>query len=160
LEIEGVISSGWHINSSHPSAAYLIPTRVGLVNAAGYKVGKVSYPKAQKVSLAFEPGQVMSVYTGRVAFTIPITPTGDVGTSANAALTVQIDYQACNERECLRPNSVLRSFPVALLQFASTSQRVYRDDSGIKGTGNLLTDVFLRHSYTLVFLVTLIGGLA
>jgi thiol:disulfide interchange protein DsbD len=107
------IAPGWHINSNSPSDQYYIPTRVKLQTPPALVVGDVVYPPAQKVSLAFAPGQSLSVFTGEVEFRIPIRAGAGPGLAAGLLFNVRIDYQACNDRECLRPGWVSRSFDLA-----------------------------------------------
>jgi thiol:disulfide interchange protein DsbD len=160
LNVEALVAAGWHINSDHPPAAYLIPTRVSLANIRGFKVGEVVYPPARDISPAFEPGQRLSVFTSRVRFAIPITALSSFDAVPSTALNVQIDYQACNDYECLRPDSVSKSFPIALLDAASTSRRAHQEASGISTRQDLLPQIFRRHGYILGFAVVLLGGLA
>jgi thiol:disulfide interchange protein DsbD len=159
LNIEALIAPGWHINSSRPSAVYFIPTRVVLARLRGFKVGEVVYPPAQNISLAFARGQSLSVYTGRVEFGIPITPQINFN-STNARLSVEISYQACNDRECLRPSSVAKLFPLALIGAAGAQSRVHLDEAGLTKSRNLLADIFSRRGNPTGFLVVLLAGLA
>ncbi len=159
LNVEAVITPGWHINSHHPSAGYLVPTRISLAQIRGLTIGQPIYPPAQNISLAFEPGQNLSVYTGRVQFSIPFTPPANFNAAATTTFDVKIDYQACNDRECLRPNAVSRSFPVDLLGVAG-KPGTSLDEFGANGSRNLLARIFERHGYLLGFLAVLFGGLA
>jgi len=160
LSIEALIAPGWHINSNRPSVPYLIPTRVSLGDLRGFKIGEILYPPAQKVTLAFEPGQSLTVYTGRVQFGIPITPPINFNPGTSAGLSIQISYQACNDRECLRPASVSESLAFALIGVARSPSTVRLDEAAVTGSRNLLADIFRRRGYLVGFLVVLIGGLA
>lgn len=161
LKIDARIGAGWHINSGHPSAAYYIPTRVSLASVHGIKVGEVIYPAAQNISLPFAPGESLSVYTGPVEFGIRITPLVTHKTERSAALTIRIDYQACNERECLRPAAVTKSMalPIEGLD-ASVPAKVPLREAGVAGSGSLLADIFTRRGYLPGFLFVLLAGLA
>jgi thioredoxin:protein disulfide reductase len=159
LAVEGLVAPGWHINSNHPTASYFIPTRLTAGSLQGFKIGEVVYPPAQKLALAFESGQKLSVYSGQLRFGIPITPQPNFEQVSNAALTIRIDYQACNDRECLRPVSVSKTFPLALIRVAGRPSAMYQEQAGLIGERNLLTDSF-RHGYLLGFLVVLLAGLA
>ena len=160
LSIEALIAPGWHINSNHPSATYFIPTRVSLGQLPGFKIGEIQYPQARNVALAFEPGQMLSVYSGLVQFGIPITPPIKFNALTSAGLRVQISYQACNDRECLRPASVSKSFPLVLIGLASAPSRPQLDEAASIGSRKLLADLFRRRGYLAGFLVVLLGGLA
>lgn len=161
LRVQARIAPGWHINSVHPSARYYIPTRISLAAVKKFTVGEVTYPAAQNVSLPFAPGENLSVYSGQVEFEIPLTPLVEFKEETHAALTVQIYYQACNDRECLRPATVTKSVDLALVGVvASGSPKVGLDDDGLAGGRNLLAGIFARRGYGVGFLVVLLGGLA
>jgi thiol:disulfide interchange protein DsbD len=162
LKVDAKIAPGWHINSDRPSAAYYIPTRVTLAAVRGLKVGEVSYPAAQSVSLAFAPGESLSVYTGHVEFGIAITPLIKFNAETEPApLNVWISYQACNDRECLRPASVSKSVPLALLRVGIAPSKVHLNGAaGLAGSRTLLADIFTRNGYVAGFLFVLLGGLA
>jgi len=161
LKVDAKIVPGWHINSDRPSAAYYVPTRVTLTAVRGLKVGEVNYPAGQNVSLAFAPGESLSVYTGQVEFGIPITPLLKFNAETEATpLNIRISYQACNDRECLRPASVSKSVPLALLRVASAPSKVHLNEAGLPGSRTLLADIFTRDGYVAGFLFVLLGGLA
>ncbi len=160
LNVDARIAPGWHINSSHPSATYYIPTRVSLAAIHNFKVGEVIYPAAQQVALAFAPGESLSVYTGQVEFGIPIVPPIKFDARAAGPLIVQIDYQACNDRECLRPASVSKSVDLALVGAEAAPSKVHLGEAGLAGSRGMLADIFTRRGYLLGFLVVLLGGLA
>jgi thioredoxin:protein disulfide reductase len=158
LSVEAAIASGWHINSDHPPASYLIPTRVSLGHLDGFELGETRYPPAQTVTLAFDPGEKLSVYTGRVQFRILIRPSLNFDIHSNPTFSIRISYQACNNYECLRPASVSRLFPLAGVGVAASGVNV--DNVAIAGGRNLLADIFERHGYPVGFLIVLLGGLA
>jgi thioredoxin:protein disulfide reductase len=160
LDVEARIAPGWHINSNRPSASYYIPTRVSIAELHGFKIGEVKYPTAQDLSLAFEPGKSVSVYTGRVQFEIPFTPAENFGAGTTSELAIRIDYQACNERECLRPTSVSRWFSLNSIAPIRMPSGVSTEENGFAGSRNLLPDIFARHGAPLGFLVVLLGGCA
>jgi thioredoxin:protein disulfide reductase len=156
------IAPGWHINSANPTAPYYIPTSVSLVaaDADEIKVGEVAYPAGQNVSLPFAPGENLSVYSGAVEFRIPITPVTKFKT-AGAGSMVQIDYQACNDRECLRPAAVTKLVDLELLgRAAAAPLKVHSDEKELGGSRDLLADIFARRGYLPGFLFVLLGGLA
>jgi thioredoxin:protein disulfide reductase len=161
LRVEARIAPGWHINSDRPSAVFYVPTRVSLAAVDGFKIGEVIYPAAQNISLPFVPGETLSVYTGQVEFKIPIIPLMKFSADRNAALSIQIFYQACNDRECLRPAAVTKSVAFAFPSLAEHGPaKVHLDESGLAGSRNLMADIFTRRGYLPGFLFVLLGGLA
>jgi len=161
LRVETRIAPGWHINSDHPSAAYYVPTRVSLAAVDGFKVGKVTYPAAQNISLPFASGEILSVYTGQAEFGIPITPLIKFNADHSVASSIQIFYQACNDRECLRPTAVTKPVVLAFPGLAASGPvQVHLDEAGPTGSRNLLADIFTHRGYLPGFLFVLLGGLA
>ena len=155
------IAPGWHINSNHPSDAYFVPTRVSLISPDGLKVDKIAYPAAHGIVLPFAPGVLLSVFTGRVEFVIRITTPTSFTAGSHGALTIRIDYQACNDLQCLRPMSVIKSVSLASIgSSASGLAKVHQAQAGGSVGGSPLTDIFARRGYVAGFLVVLLAGLA
>jgi DsbC/DsbD-like thiol-disulfide interchange protein len=96
------INGGYHINSNRPTEAYLIATALKIQPQAGFTIGGVVYPKAklQKFSFSEKP---LSVYEGSVAlkFTVRASPS-----AASQTLKGKLTIQACNDQQCLRPQTV------------------------------------------------------
>ena len=106
--VQLTINGGYHINSNRPSEAYLIATALKIQPQAGFTVGGVIYPKAklQKFSFSEKP---LSVYEGSVAlkFTVRAAPS-----AVNQTLKGKLTIQACNDQQCLRPQTVDVNIPV------------------------------------------------
>jgi thioredoxin:protein disulfide reductase len=102
VRLEARLAPGWHVNSHHPSEDYLIATTATLDTHPGVTAREPSYPegKLKKFSFADKP---LSVYEDRFAIDIPVSWTG----TAPAALTGKLQFQACNDTQCLAPASVL-----------------------------------------------------
>jgi thiol:disulfide interchange protein DsbD len=161
LRVNALVGPGWHINSAHPSVRYYIPTRLSLPAVQGFKVGEVVYPGAQNISLPFAPGEHFSVYTGQVEFRVPITPLVKFSAESPAAVTIRIDYQACNDRECLRPAAVTEAVTLARARpAAGGSTEVQTNERRLGGNRNLLVDIFRRRGHLAGFFFVLLGGLA
>jgi uncharacterized protein YyaL (SSP411 family) len=89
------IRDGWHVNGNPASLEFLVPTKVG------GDVRSLVYPPAGRFRSAFAPDAI-AVYTGQAAIH---------GEAAARATTLQLTYQACNDRLCLPP--VTRSLALA-----------------------------------------------
>jgi uncharacterized protein YyaL (SSP411 family) len=83
------IREGWHINANPASLEFLIPTRV-----TG-PVRKVRYPPGDPLRFAFVDER-LQVYSSRVAIR------GEVDEKTGS---LELSYQACDERRCLPPVS-------------------------------------------------------
>jgi DsbC/DsbD-like thiol-disulfide interchange protein len=101
-ELRFRVNPGYHVNSNKPSAEFLIPTEVSMQPAKELTIGKVNYPAGQDLTLPFDPKAKLSVYSGDVAFNIPIlaAKTTKPGTYV---LRGELKYQACNDTSCFPP---------------------------------------------------------
>lgn len=102
------IDGGYHINSNRPSEKYLIPTALKFQPQAGFTIGGLVYPKAklQKFTFSEKP---LSVYEGQVVLKFNVR----AGASANSqTLKGKLTIQACNDQQCLRPQTVDVNIPV------------------------------------------------
>jgi DsbC/DsbD-like thiol-disulfide interchange protein len=109
LEIE----EGWHINTNPAQPEFVKPTTVTFKGKHGSKLKEITYPKGREFTIAGmkEP---QSVYEGKVVLY------GDLTVPENAAqeteeLTVEVKFQACNEKQCLAPKTakLVGKIPVA-----------------------------------------------
>ena len=106
LEIDG----GYHINSNQPAQKFLIPTVLKLESLKGLRANTVRYPKAKMQKFSFSE-QPMSVFEGRtiLRFTARALPTLATG---NHTLKAKLTVQACNDEQCLRPQTVNVDIPL------------------------------------------------
>ena len=58
-------------------------------------------------------GDKISVFGGDIKFEVPLQAAADFAPKPGDALTVTIDYQGCNNNECLRPASVSTTIALA-----------------------------------------------
>jgi thiol:disulfide interchange protein DsbD len=162
LLVDASVMAGWHINSNHPLSDEYIPTVVQVAGPASLSAGPVQYPKAEEVALEFSGGDKLSVFSAILMLSVPLTaamnftPAGD--------LTVTIDYQACDNLQCLRPTSVSSTIALASLQAGAGGAIT---GGGLIGSGSagstrtgVLEEVFAHHGWVLGFLAVLLGGLA
>ena len=101
LSVTARVAEGWHVNSHKPSEDYLIPTTATLDAALGVTAGDALYPEGRQIKFAFSETP-LSVYQGSFVIQVPIAWTGAVP----PALTGKLDFQACNDNQCLAPASV------------------------------------------------------
>ncbi len=163
LEVTLRILHGWHINSNHPLSQDFIPTRVAVTAPAGVKAGAAAYPTPEIVTLGFSTGEQFSVFTGNARIRVPLTPAPGFQAQASEPGAVKIDYQACNNDQCLRPASISRTIDFARLTAAGAEPEkpAIEDQTAESGPGaSALANVFGSHGYFLGFLLVLLGGLA
>ena len=111
VAVELNIREGWHVNANPPRPDFVIPTRLSLKAPQECELTEITYPTGKSFELAGidEP---LSVYEGRV-FIIAKLKLAKVSESTN--LTLQLRYQACDHKNCLRPMQITLSgaVPVA-----------------------------------------------
>ena len=162
LLVDASVMAGWHINSNHPLSDEYIPTVVRVTGPASVSAGPVQYPKAEEVALQFSGGDKLSVFSGILMLSVPLT--GAMNFTPAGDLTVSIDYQACDNLRCLRPTSVSSTIALASLQGATAGGITGAGLIGAGTSGSTPTgageDVFAHHGWVLGFLAVLLGGLA
>lgn len=158
------IRPGWHINSDCPLGEYYIPTKLTVATPPGVSAGAVTHPPQRLVALKFAGGEKLSVLTGTVRFEVPLRAGEAFRSGVGAPATVRIDYQACNDEQCLRPASVEYKADVASIQIADAGDAGTRAGPGFDGDPAAekwsIANVFAQHGNVLGFLVVLLGGLA
>ncbi len=164
MDVTAQILSGWHINSNRPKASYYIPTRLGVGTPGDVTAGVVQYPPAHDEALEFAGGQKLSVFTGTAVFRIPLVASTGLAASGDLPATITIDYQACDNRQCLRPTSVSRTVDLRTLGSAPAGAAVSVPGApapaALAMPGANLQETFARHGYVLGFLIILLGGIA
>ena len=104
------VEEGYHINSNRPAEKYLIATALKIERTAGLTTSPVTYPKAklQKFEFSSKP---LSVFEGKsvLRFTARALPSLAPGAQT---LKGKLTVQACNNQQCLRPQTVDVSIPL------------------------------------------------
>lgn len=184
LEVEAEVLSGWHINSDHPTSADFIRTTLSVTPPAAVKAGAVTYPPAEEIAPAFSGGEKLSVFSGTMKFTAPLSASTAFRPDSNAEVAVTLEYQPCNDAICMPPAKVSASAPLGSMQPAAAAapphaaiQRAgliavaFGDgggdssgaSSGVGGSnapGSELANIFLAHGILIGLLAVLLGGLA
>jgi thiol:disulfide interchange protein DsbD len=119
------IDPQWHINSNKPYEDYLIPSVLAIDTASGFKLSKVKYPQAhdRKLSFSDKPLSVFEneIYIGALA----IAPSNlKPGTYK---LAVNFDYQSCNDKTCLPPNSVSDTLILTITNMREAVKEINQD---------------------------------
>src|SRR5271166_4497596 len=168
LKVAAQVIADWHINSDKPFSEDYIPTKLAVSGPVSVAPGAVKYPPAETITL--DPaagGDKISVFGGDLKFEVPLKATADFAPKPGDTLTVTIDYQGCNNNECLRPASV--STTVALAAPGAAAGVVEGIGiSGAKGggpaggddSGGALARIFASHGWWVGFLAVFLGGLA
>ncbi|MGA7874009.1 MAG: cytochrome c biogenesis protein CcdA [Candidatus Binatus sp.] len=169
LKVAAQVIEGWHINSDKPLSEDYIATRLEVSGPAGVTAGAVKYPPAETMKLdAAAGGDKISVFGGNLKFEVPLKAAADFAPKPGDALTVKIDYQGCNNTECLRPASVSKTVALAAPGAAAGAIEGIGGGSAIGGGGNgsgddsggAIARIFANHGWILGFLAVFLGGLA
>ncbi|HKD11115.1 MAG TPA: cytochrome c biogenesis protein CcdA [Thermoanaerobaculia bacterium] len=166
VAVEARILEGWHVNSHKPTEDYLIPTAVQLSPAEGLTAAEPRYPEGRLVKFSFAD-KPLSVYQDRFTVEVPVAWSG----AAPSSVAGRIDFQACNDKQCLAPASVkfearraekpagsaaLAGGAVPLSQAPSDAQGSTAAAGASRDFGALLE----RRGYLFVLLLLFAGGLA
>ena len=163
IEVSAQILAGWHINSDRPLDRDYIPTRLTLKLPAGISLGSIQYPPAEELKLSFSR-EKLAVFTGAIRIKAAVTPAPGFKPSERIPVTATLEYQACNDSQCLQPTSI--STTTDLSPSATAALRVIDSGDGQGaaeeswGLQSQLSRIFQSHSYLLGFFLVLLGGLA
>ena len=189
LEVEAEIRSGWHINSDHPKSADFIRTTLSVTPPAAVKAGVVTYPPAEEIAPAFSGGEKLSVFSGTMKFTVPLSAAAGFKPDPGGEVAVTLEYQPCNDAICMPPAKVSASAslgsmqpaaaadgaPHAVLERARLVAVAFGDnggnssgdssdassgEDGAQVPGSELANIFLAHGMLIGLLAVLLGGLA
>ncbi len=159
----------WHINSDKPFSEDYIPTKLEIKGPVSVTPGAIKYPPAE--TMALDPaagGDKISVFGGDIKFEVPLKAGADFAPKPGDELTVTIDYQGCNNNECLRPASVSTTVALAAPGAAAGAINGIGGGSATHGggigggddSGGAIARIFLNHGWFLGFLAVFLGGLA
>ena len=101
LSVRARLETGWHVNSHKPSEDYLIATEVKLTPSDGVRFGEAKYPEGKLQKFAFSDTP-LSVYEGEFVIEVPVEWNG----AAPPVVSGSIEYQTCNDAQCLAPTSL------------------------------------------------------
>src|SRR5208282_4670394 len=167
LKVAAQVIEGWHINSDKPFSEDYIPTKLEIAAPVSVRPGAIKYPPAETMTLEVAGADKISVFGGNINFEVPLTAAANFAPKPGDALKVTIDYQGCNNNECLRPASV--STTVALAAPGAAAGALEVAGSGVAKRGGLgggddsdsaIAHIFDNHGWLLGFLAVFLGGLA
>ena len=114
------IADGWHVNAS-PAKAGLIATELTLPEAPHFTFGEVVYPEGDVLNLG-SIGEA-PVYHGTITIGVRVDLSRDAPIEPRT-LDFQLQYQACNDAQCLLPETLGFSIPIEVVGIAETVQRI------------------------------------
>lgn len=101
------VDDGMHINSHTPHDDYLIPTMFSIPVGEGVRLESAQYPAGTDIALPSAPKTKISVYSGEFA-----VETRVVAAPGNHLVRGVLHFQACNETQCLPPQTITAAVDV------------------------------------------------
>ena len=112
VDLDLVIADGWHVNASKPLQEDLIGTEV---TGAGddWEVTDLRYPEPRRTQVSTQSGDVL-IYEGNQRISFRIRPGADQQQdNLPVSLPISIRLQACDDRICQLPETVVLEVPLA-----------------------------------------------
>ena len=105
VELQIKIAAGWHINANPAGQDFLIPTTVALDANAPVEIVDIAYPKGKSMRFEFSE-EPLNVYKESLTISLRLKQKPNVTHEKNAAITLKLTYQPCNDTECLFPQTL------------------------------------------------------
>jgi thiol:disulfide interchange protein DsbD len=96
------VKPGFHVNSNAPDDPYLIPLK--LTWTGPLQAESVTFPNGEKIKSSFSEKPLV-VFTGAFDIVTKFKVPANAPDGPNLA-TGKLRYQACNDKECLRPQTI------------------------------------------------------
>jgi len=104
------VDDGYHINSSRPAEKYLIATSLKIERMAGLTTTPVTYPKAKLEKFEFSK-KPLSVFDGKSVLRVTARALPSLAPGSQT-LKGKLTVQACNNQQCLRPQTIDVNIPL------------------------------------------------
>ena len=105
IAVELKIREGWHVNANPASPDFLKSTAVKLKTEQKVKLTRVKYPEHEELQvIGFD--EPYHVYDGSV-MVYGLLEIDAAERAEKAKLEFEVEFQACNEKECLPPDRVV-----------------------------------------------------
>lgn len=105
IEVQIMILDGWHINANPPGQENLIPTTIAMPENSPFELIEVKYPKGKFMLFEFSP-EALNVYEETLIIPLKLKQKPNTSINKDAPITLTLNYQACNESECLLPQTL------------------------------------------------------
>ena len=114
------IAEGWHVNAN-PAGEGLIATEILLPDTPDFTFGEAVYPTGEVLQID-SIGEA-PVYHDTITIGIPVDASQNAPI-APIVLDLQLQYQACNDDQCLLPETLAFTVPVEIVGIEETIQRM------------------------------------
>jgi hypothetical protein len=112
LYIRFAIKENWHINSHEPENPFLFPTILLIDSSADYSCKDIVYPPAKRIKLHLSDSE-QALYTGQQIIIAVVSVLKNYRENT-ISIKGKLQYQACNEENCLMPIKKSFSFIVKI----------------------------------------------
>jgi len=119
------IDPQWHINSNKPYEDFLIPSSLSIDTSSGFRLFKIKYPVSHDRKLAFSD-KPLSVYENEIYIGALVMSPAKLK-SGSYKLAVTFDYQSCNDKTCLPPNSVADTLTIEITDKQAAVKEINQD---------------------------------
>ncbi len=102
LIIDLALKPLWHINSNQPLQNSLIATKITNLDTKNWSIIKAEYPQGELIKLGFSKEQI-SIYKNNASIKIKLKQS----TQDYILPTLSLTLQACSDKVCLPPTSVI-----------------------------------------------------
>ena len=117
LAVVATVAPGWHVNANKPLEDWLIPTVAAVAPAEGLTLGAPAYPSHHEKKLPFSD-KPLALYEGETAILVEgkVDPAAAPGPRT---LRATLDFQPCNDAQCLAPAQAEATLAVEVLPAGS-----------------------------------------
>jgi len=125
IAVRLTMEKGWHVQAHNPSSDRLSATRFQLDAKGPFELATPIYPKPQKIELdaTLKLGNELLVYGGEVLMG-GLLKVASEATAGSIRIPIMVEFQACNEKNCLLPEKVLLEVEVEVVEKTSKAQKV------------------------------------
>ena len=158
------IAKGWHVNAN-PAKEGFIATQITVPDAPHLAFGEVVYPAGDVLKLGSIGEAPVYHDTITIGIQADLSQTAPVGLNT---LDFQLQYQACNDEQCLLPETLNFSIPIEVVGIEETVQRInetvfanieFAAPSGSTGDEGSLARALSGGQVWLAFLLVFAGGI-
>lgn len=107
-----LVGEGFHLQANPASQEYLVPTKLAVESAPGIRPGRPIYPPGRPYRLQGGASD-LAIYDGSFEIRVPLEASNDAA-PGNRSLRTTLQYQACDNRVCLKPTSVEFELPMRI----------------------------------------------
>ncbi len=153
------IAKGWHVNAN-PTRKGLIATKVTPSDTPNLTFEEVVYPSGDTLNI--ESIGIASVYHDTITIGVPATLL-QTAPIEPISLNLEIEYQACNDEQCLIPTTHVVKIPIEVVSAADTveqtNEAIFANIEFGEREGGI-AGALLGGKLWLAFLLVFVGGIA